>query len=80
MISYSILSVPLLLMFLSPLQYSFISIYLVYSLTSLADLAGQVVLLSGVTHRVAQLIEHLLKLQSEWDITTLQVSVTLMLK
>ncbi|XP_045609331.1 LOW QUALITY PROTEIN: lysosomal cobalamin transporter ABCD4 [Procambarus clarkii] len=54
--------------------YSFICIYLVYSLTSLVDLGSQVVLLSGVTHRVAQLVECLLKLQTEWDITTLQAS------
>ncbi|XP_064113908.1 lysosomal cobalamin transporter ABCD4-like isoform X2 [Macrobrachium nipponense] len=54
--------------------YSFVSMYLVYSLTSLADLTTKVVLLSGVTHRVAQLVECLLKLQSDWDISTLQAS------
>lgn len=54
--------------------YSFVCIYLVSSLTSLVDLSSQVVLLSGVTHRVAQLIECLLTLQTEWDINTLQAS------
>lgn len=54
--------------------YSFVCMYLVYSLTSLVDLSSQVVLLSGVTHRVAELIECLFKLQTEWDITTLHTS------
>ncbi|XP_042860952.1 lysosomal cobalamin transporter ABCD4-like [Penaeus japonicus] len=54
--------------------YAFVSMYLVFTLTSLVDLGSQVVVLSGVTHRVAQLIEKLLKLQHEWDITTLQAS------
>lgn len=54
--------------------YSFVSMYLVFSLTSLVDLTSEVVLLSGVTHRVAQLVECLLKLQCEWDITSLQAS------
>ncbi|KAK7076068.1 hypothetical protein SK128_000058, partial [Halocaridina rubra] len=54
--------------------YSFVSMYLVYSLTSLADLTSQVVLLSGVTHRIAQLVECLLKLQCDWDLSSLQAS------
>lgn len=54
--------------------YAFVSMYLVFSLTSLVDLGSQVVVLSGVTHRVAQLVERLLKLQHEWDINTLQAS------
>lgn len=67
--------------FLSPkCQYAFVSMYLVFTLTSLVDLGSQVVVLSGVTHRVAQLIEKLLKLQHEWDITTLQVLVLVLLQ
>lgn len=54
-------------------QYSFVCMYLVFSLTSLLDLSSQVVLLSGVTHRVSQLAEHLLQLQTEWDTSSLQV-------
>ncbi|KAG7160842.1 ATP-binding cassette sub-family D member 4-like 2 [Homarus americanus] len=54
--------------------YSFVCMYLVFSLTSLVDLSAQVVLLSGVTHRVAQLVECLLRLQTQWDITTLMAS------
>lgn len=61
--------------FISLNQYSFVCIYLVSSLTSLVNLSSQVVLLSGVTHRVAQLVECLLTLQTEWDINTVQVSV-----
>lgn len=57
-------------------QYSFVCLYLVFSLTSLLDLGGQVVLLSGVTHRIAQMAEHLIQLQSDWDTSSLQVCHT----
>ncbi|KAG0711629.1 ATP-binding cassette sub-family D member 4 [Chionoecetes opilio] len=52
--------------------YSFVCMYLVFSLTSLMDLNNQVVLLSGVTHRVAQMVEHLMQLQNDWDTSSIQ--------
>lgn len=52
--------------------YSFVCMYLVFSLTSLMDLSNQVVVLSGVTHRVAQLAEHLMQLQCDWDTSSIQ--------
>lgn len=52
--------------------YSFVCMYLVYSLTSLLDLSNQVVVLSGVTHRVGQLAEHLMLLQTNWDTSSIQ--------
>lgn len=54
--------------------YSFVCMYLVFSLTSLVDLSSQVVTLAGVTHRVAQLIEVLTYLQIDWDLNTMQAS------
>ncbi|CAL4225541.1 unnamed protein product, partial [Meganyctiphanes norvegica] len=54
--------------------YSFVCMYLVFSLTSLVNLSSQVVTLAGVTHRVAQLIEVLNHLQIDWDLNTMQAS------
>lgn len=47
--------------------------YLVHSLTTLVDLSSKVVVLSGVTHRVVQLVEALVSLQDSWHQTKLQV-------
>ncbi|KAK3867197.1 hypothetical protein Pcinc_027314 [Petrolisthes cinctipes] len=56
--------------------YSFVCMYLVYTLTSLVDLSSKVVVLSGVTHRVAQLIEALVLLQDSWHRSKLQASTS----
>ncbi|CAL4131117.1 unnamed protein product, partial [Meganyctiphanes norvegica] len=54
--------------------YSFKCMYLIYNLSQLVDLGSQVVTLSGVTHRVSQLIEELNQQQIDWDLNTLKVS------
>ncbi|KAB7502834.1 ATP-binding cassette sub-family D member 4, partial [Armadillidium nasatum] len=53
---------------------SFLCMSLMFSFSQLVDLTSSVVELSGVTHRVSQLIEKLNELQVEWDLQELQVS------
>ncbi|XP_076043148.1 lysosomal cobalamin transporter ABCD4-like isoform X2 [Oratosquilla oratoria] len=53
---------------------AFVCMTLMYSFSQLVDLTVSVVDLSGVTHRVAQLIEQLLILQQEWDISNVQAT------